>query len=613
MLAQAVPSTGPDPNAPGSDVTDLEAVEPNPRRRFQRVDAAIMGGYLLFALAVTSSLWRHPNSRYLPITDQYGFEWVIATVTRAILHGQNPFFTDGLNAPLGINLMAQTSIIGLTVPMIPVTLLFGPAVTFVALLTLSLAGTAAAWYWVLSRHLVDSRAGAAIAGALCGFATPMISHAGGAHLNYIAWFVIPFIAWRVIELRTKGRWLRNGIILGLLITWQVFIGEEPLLVAALAIGVWVVAWAVMNRREARAQAPTFLAGLAVAGVLSGALLAYPLWFQFTGPQSYGAIPHLATVGNNLFSLTTFGSQSIGGMHPVGYLAYNGSEENGFFGWPLLALTTIAAVWLWRSSMTARVAAITAGAFLLLSMGVELRIAGRNTGLPLPWKVFAEIPLVGSILPARLAFAAIPAIGIVLAIATARVIKLTPGGSWRDALRADLPVRLLWLGAVVAVLLPIAPSRLDVYERPVAPEFFSSGAWRDFAAPGRSIVAVPPPGGLANYQVAWQIAAGMEFNHVEGYFIGPWGKDGHGWYGVENFRPTSALLTNVANTGTVPPVIDAMRAQAVEDLRYWQADAVVLDPTSNHAEEVRQILDQLLGPGRNVGGVWAWDVRPLVRG
>jgi hypothetical protein len=579
----------------------------------RRADAYVLGLFLLAALAVTSSLWRHPNSRYLPITDQYGYEWVISTVTQAVTHLQNPLFTHNLNAPFGINLMAQTSVMGLTVPFIPVTLLFGPAVTFVALLTLSLFGTAAAWYWVIYRHVTGSRTGAAIAGGFCGFAAPMISHAGGAHLNYIAWFVMPFIAWRVIELRTRGRWLRNGIILGLLITWQAFIGEEPLLVGALAIGTWVVAWAVMNRREARAEAPTFLAGLGVAAALSSALLAYPLWFQFNGPQSYGAIPHLATIGNNLFSLTTFASQSIGGMHQVGYFAYNGSEENGFFGWPLLALTAIAAVWLWRSSMVARVAAITAGVFLVLSMGVELRIASRATGIPLPWKLFAEIPLVGSILPARLAFAAIPAIGIVLAVATDRVFKLTPDGSWRDALRADLPVRLLWLGAVVAVLLPVAPSRLDVYERPVAPEFFSSGAWRDFAEPGRSIVAVPPPGGQANYQVAWQIAADMKFNHIEGYFIGPWAPDGHGWYGVQIPRPTSALLTNVAATGTAPPVIDAMRQQAVEDLRFWQADAVVLDPTSAHADEVRETLDGLIGAGRFVGGVWAWDVRPLVRG
>jgi len=309
----------------------------------------------------------------------------------------------------------------------------------------------------------------------------------------------------------------------------------------------------------------------------------------------------------VFSLTTFASQSVGGTHPVGYLAYNPTEENGFFGWPLLALTTVIAIWLWRSSRLARAAAITAGVMLLLSLGTKLAVGSHQTSIPLPWRVFIELPLVGSILPARLVFAAIPAIGLLLALATDRVLALGPASE-----RAGLPVRLMWLGAVAAVLLPIVPTRVDVYERPVAPEFFASGEWRDFADPGRTIVAVPPPGGGANYQMIWQVAAGMRFNHIEGYFIGPWGADGHGWYGVETQRPTSALLTNVAASGTAPPVIDAMRRQAVEDLKFWQADAVVLDPSSNHADEVRRTLDQLIGPGRLVGGVWAWDVRPLVR-
>ncbi len=47
--------------------------------------------------------------------------------TRIFTHGENPLFTPQLNAPDGVNLMANTGLLGLTVPLVPVTLLFGPA------------------------------------------------------------------------------------------------------------------------------------------------------------------------------------------------------------------------------------------------------------------------------------------------------------------------------------------------------------------------------------------------------------------------------------------------------------------------------------------------------
>ena len=51
--------------------------------------------------------------------------------------------------------------------------------TVAVLLTVGLAGTAAAWYWVLSRHLVTSRVAAWIGGLWCGFCPAMVAHANG--------------------------------------------------------------------------------------------------------------------------------------------------------------------------------------------------------------------------------------------------------------------------------------------------------------------------------------------------------------------------------------------------------------------------------------------------
>ncbi len=83
----------------------------------------------------------------------------------------------------------------------------------VLLLTLGLAGTAAAWYWVLSRHLVRSRLAAWLGGLWCGFCPAMIAHANG-HINFVSQYVVPFIVYQALRLREPGRVLRGGVASG---------------------------------------------------------------------------------------------------------------------------------------------------------------------------------------------------------------------------------------------------------------------------------------------------------------------------------------------------------------------------------------------------------------
>jgi hypothetical protein len=75
----------------------------------------------------------------------------------SVIHFHNPLYTTVLNAPLGVNLMANTAFLGMTVPLIPVTVLFGPNISYAAALTIGLAGTATAWYFVLRRHVTRHR------------------------------------------------------------------------------------------------------------------------------------------------------------------------------------------------------------------------------------------------------------------------------------------------------------------------------------------------------------------------------------------------------------------------------------------------------------------------
>ncbi|NUS74263.1 MAG: hypothetical protein HOQ05_12775, partial [Corynebacteriales bacterium] len=75
------------------------------------------------------------------------------------------------------------------------------------------------------------------------------------------------------------------------------------------------------------------------------------------------------------------------------------------------------------------------------------------------------------------------------------------------------------------------------------------------------------------------------------------------------RPTSALLTGVRYTGSVPQITDTDRVHAREDLKYWRVSVVILTPDP-HETALLATLEQLLGPAQKVSDVWLWDIRTI---
>ncbi|NKQ53896.1 YfhO family protein [Amycolatopsis sp. K13G38] len=586
------------------DAPETVHVAERKRPRWNRIDTLVVLCYVLAAFVIYAGLWTNLSSGYLynSAQDQNMWEWFFAVTARSVWHLQNPLESALQNHPDGVNLMANTAMFGLGIPLSPITLLFGPTVTWAIALTGGLAGTATGWYWVFSRHLVGSRLAAAIGGAFCGFAPAMISH-GNAHPNFVGLFLLPFIVLWLVKLARGERPVRNGLLLGLMLAYQVFLGEEPLLITMLGFVVFALAYVVSRPREAGKMVRPMAIGLVIGGALALVLVIYPLWWQFFGPQSYRTLEH-GPVGNDTAAFTRFATESIAGdPSAAADVSMNRTEENAFFGWPLIVFMVVLTIWLWRNVM-ARSIAIAMFVMAWLSLGVEITVAHTATGIPGPWRLLANLPLFDSLLESRLAMACIPAVGALLAIATDRVFRAAP--SYRDR---ELPVRWLWLGTLVAVLLPVAPTPLETITRPAVPAFFTTGAWRDYVGSG-SVVTVPLTGPGDAKALNWQVHADLGFPLAGGYFVGPNGpNDKRGRYGAPN-RPTATLLDDVRDNGTVPEVSDKDRANAVADLRYWDADVVVLPPGQNQ-RALQSTVELLLNePARFVDGVWVWDVRTL---
>ncbi|GLZ82110.1 glycosyl transferase [Actinorhabdospora filicis] len=577
---------------------------------------------VIFALAsvwVMSNMWLDPAGRIMsnnPGGDQELFEWMLQHTAYCVTHFENPLGTHLMNAPKGVNLMANTSVIAIGIVMTPFTLLLGAPFAYTLAMTIGLFGTAAGWYYVLVRHLRLSRLAAFVGAALCAFGPATMSHAN-AHLNFTAMILVPFIIAQILRLREDGRWLRSGICLGLLLTVQMFIGEEIVFLIALFMMVFTLFYAFVQWDDVRSWIGRYAKGLGIAAAVATPLLAFPLWWQFFGPQSYVGIPWAArSFEADVASYVALPTGSIAGtLQPPGFaLRHNPTEENAFYGWGLALLVIVFAVWLWRNHRALRAAALASLVFILFSFGPEIKINGWWTGIPGPYRLVEHIPLIDSTLPTRLSLPLLPVVALMVAFGIDKV----------RAIGADLPkprrgesavrhqLRLGWFAAVAVALLPLLPLPVVTSARTPIPAFFTDGAWKPYVSDGGTLVPVPLPGDVNWTGMRWQVAADLGFAIPLGAFIGPNVKDHDKGMWSAPRNPTANLIFWVTQTGQVPEVTDVQRAQARVDLEGWKAEVVVLQETAANTALLSMLTD-MLGEPVKVKDVWVWDVRGFVAG
>jgi hypothetical protein len=589
--------------SPEGDVPAATMPASRPARRFP-VDAAIGAGLVAIAAVVTGGLLTNPVTGALALNanDQVLMEWMLALGPR-LFTGDLDLVTHLLNAPDGVNLMGNTSILVLGALLAPVTATAGASVSFALAAFLNLAGTAVAFYLLFARGLRMHPAGAALGAALCAYGPGTVSQ-NNSHLHMTAQALLPAIVWCVLRLtRTTlhepRRIVATGALLGVLVTVQVFVGEEPLFLTAITLAVFCVAYAVADPARAKAAAGPLGAGLAVGGVLSAIALAYPLWLQFAGPQHLPNGPFSqAYFGSDLAGFWSFSPLSLAGSAGAAKLASGAAEYNTFLGWPLLIAVAAAVGWLRRRPGVVA-AAVTGVILATLSLGTQLIVDAERTDHEPPMSWFTGVPILDSALPTRFALPLLPLFGYILGLAVEK------------ALRCDQrTLRRLVPAAIVLALLPIAPKPLPTIDRAPVPVFFTSGHWRRCVPPGGTLVPVPLPTPGNPDKMRWAAAADDAFALPEGFFIGPYAAGGKASVGTFS-QSTSQLFNEVDKTGTVPEITARQQADTGDDIRFWRASCFVLAyREQTNAAQLRATVDALLGrPGEVVDDVVVWKVTP----
>src|SRR5260221_9579616 len=516
----------------------------------RRAALLVVSCYLGAALIVTWRLWPDPASRTVAgnPTDADLFAWYLRYAAAAIQHGHLPaIVTTAMNAPVGINMMWNTSLLLPTVLLAPVTLLLGPQVSLTVLTTAGFAGSAAALYYVLRRWQV-STAAAALAGAVYGF-SPALVHSALAHYN-LEFAVLPPLIIDAGLCLAVGRpqvasaprvraVVGDGARLGLLAAAQLFISEEVALITAIAGLVLVAGVAAARPRSAVRRLGPAAAGLLIAAAVSIALAGPALWTQFGGPLvQHGPLFPLDYYVNDPASFVTPSSYLL--FHTAGTAAaaarYQGGETEylAYLGWPLIIIVLLAAVACWRRP-AGRAATLTLGVLVVLSFGGHPLVGGTlNPAVNLPWHWLEEHQLFAWVLPDRFSIVADGVAAALIALGIHAMSELLAAPRPRSArLRLSAPVedeggdRPLSGRARAAVLGMAALACLPPLPRPLASATAVSlpaGWTRTFTAlhlpSGAPVLVVPVPTNILTPAMRWQADTGQPSSIVGGYFIGP---------------------------------------------------------------------------------------------
>ncbi len=561
----------------------------------------VLALYLAGAVAVTWRLWADPASRMQvgDITDVNLFSWFMRYSAESLAHGSLPaLVTTAMNAPHGINLMWNTSLLLPSVLLTPVTLLAGPQTSLTLLLTLGFAGSAASLYWVLRRWGI--RVGpAALGGAVYGFSPALLASAvGHYHLEFAV--LPPLMIDALLRIVTgRGHPVKTGVWLGLLAAAQLFIGEELLVNTALAAVVVLVVLIAMTPRSVAGQAGRSLAGLATAAGVAVVICAYALWVQFHGPLAEHGSPWKAshfrnraaafvTPAGNMLLHTASGAAAVA-RHPA-YV----SEYVAYLGYPLIVILIVAAVRYWRD-LRVRVAAVACAVLEVFSLGPKQVI--RGTTVPpvlLPWHWLAHLPVTSQMLPDRLSILADGLAAVVLAVSLDLALSAAQQPRWR---RQVIPVAI----AAIAVL-PLIPLPLPTTHVPGVPAGYRAAFARLALPRDARVLLVPVPYGHVSQPLRWYADTGYPGSMNAGYFIGPNRKGKAMGYGG---RKAQAIARSI--DALWHPASQAKGPTAAQMRGYvagWRPAAVVA--VTRRTSRLGRLLTAVFGPPSfSVARVLVW--------
>jgi hypothetical protein len=527
--------------------------------------------------------------------------WYLAWLPHALSAGTNPFFSHAIFEPIGLNLAQNTEAPLLGLATVPLSLFMGPIARANLLMVLAMPISASAGYFVLRKWQVWGPA-AGLGGLAYGFSAYSIGH-GLGHLQFIFLPFPPLIAMTFVSiLRRERPPLRLGVQLGLLAAAQFLCEQEIMASLAIVAGWGVLCAALCFPSQVASAARPCAEAFGVAFAVAGAVLAYPIWMMLAGPQHYSSV--LESHYNDLLSFVNPGPlQRISlGVHLAAIPIVDTSEAGAYIGIPILL---VAAIFVWRSRHASRmqVAAATLLGALVLSLGPHLVVDGRTTPIPLPFLLFAHLPVLDNVVAGRFSLEVEACLAAILAFGVDDVHK--------SRLRSRRGDPSIWTGigaAVCALVLALlAVTQFPRWPYASQPVQALPPAIRS-SIPSGDPLAITYPYGIWPYTepMVWQAEDGFGFRLVGGYALHP---DPRGGTTIDPNPLTPPDLTvflerleafspflRAFNPHLTPQVVSPALVQATKTvLHKYHVKVVIVDRSATGAPPAVDLFTRSLGP------------------
>jgi len=522
--------------------------------------------------------------------------WFLNWVPHALAHGLNPFFSNAIYVPTGVNLAQNTStpLLGwITAPFAPA---LSPVVRANLLMILAMPISATAAFVVLRKWQVWGPA-AALGGLFYGFSPFMVGQSL-AHLELIFVPLPPLIALTVASiLQNQGLSGRLGVQLGVLIAAQYLISPEILAIVGVLIVAALACIAIRNPKNVPKLVHTASGATGIALAVAVVLMSYPLWMLFYGPQHFaGAVPSttLNPYHNDLLSFLAPGAQqrvSLGMRSLGNHLAIesNTAEIDGYIGVPLLIITGVLAWWS-RHSPRMQLAVVLTLVAALLSLGPYLAVDGRLTSIPLPFLLLDHLPVLKAILPSRIS------IGVDACLAAVIAFGLD---DLRHAHQAEWTRRFGSAASVVVTLVVLVATQLPQWPESSASEpavVLPAALTRAIPAGDPVAITYPYDTALTNEPMLWQAEDDFKFRLLGGYayhsYLDSFRNSPMSPPGLQQFLATQEGVNYLGPEMAVSPKLVAVTRSVVS--RY-HIRLVIVDRSMAGSAAVMELLNDAIGP------------------
>lgn len=501
--------------------------------------------------------------------DSSAYMWFFAWWPHALLDGLHPIRTELIFVPEGYNLAWTTAMPGPSLVLAPLTLALGPLATWNAIMLV--APALAAWTaFLLCRELSGAVAPSLVGGYVFGFSPYVLANLqGGPNLVLVALLpVLVLLVVRHVRGALGGR--AFVVLMTLALTFQFLTSTEVLAMAGVFGGIALAA-AFALLPDWRVRLLGTLKLLVLASLAAIVLVSPLLWFMLFEPHT---VPEQA-LKDFPADLASFVVPSpfieLATTHdPGGGPAY----ANGFayLGVPLAVLLGLFALEA-RRRRAARLVLVVLAATLVASLGRELYVAGTDTGIPLPWALFAWLPALEYAIPVR--FTGFMFLGAAVAVA----LWL----AWHGG-------RARWALALVAVAFLLPNVGNTIWRTPLEdPPLIENDDVGAVVGERDRVLTVPAWG--ANMR--WQAESDFDFSMAAGY-VGAFPES------YQRYPAWHMLLSGRLRPGYAAELRRFVRDKGV---------TVVLQDARNR-EPWNELLGTLGVRPQRVGGMLVYRLRPL---